>query len=280
MAEFNIQFAVPIVLASNGTITITLNDIGPTTYVATVNAGTYWNDRDHASASNLLKACATAMDTIDVGATWAASEATGDLEGRSRLKATRSDGNLVASLAFGGGFTALGGAALLGYAAGDIAPASPGTSFTSSWQADYLWIPHGPLPYCGDAHAEIEDVVVETMGDDGSSTRDFYASKTLIPIEVRDVPGALILPGFMTSEFSVDVDGLASDDPNVSWEHFMRLWRASSGSARLWPDRDDLTTYWSLTTLVEGLASVKAVAVRTEYAPLLYDLEMTGVVAP
>lgn len=247
MAYTKAQFTLPVVLATDGKIDITLNDAGPTVYTATVAAGTYHNNRNFSDATNLLKASSVAMATADLGASaWTPSEATGDLLGRPNLVSTRTDGLKVASLSFYGGFTALGGSGLLGFAAVDIAPAAPVTTFTGSKQADYLWLPN---------EFTLDDLKVP-RGTTRSAVSDFDGGSVIVGLGSYDIYGrtgeGIVIEGVYgakilhalndRSDHAAMVPGLVTGDHNVTLQNFWSYHRTTE-PIRYAKDRDTPSSY-------------------------------------
>lgn len=268
------QFSLPQAIA--GTVTIHFSDA--TTTAISVTSATRWNDRTLAAATDAWAYVVAALSSGDSGGTWAASEPSSGLLGRAAATRTPSDGKTVTKIVFSGGLTG----AMFGFSTDE--PTAAANVVTGTWQRSGLWLARGGRCYTPGSWGEDSDLVIETMSDDGSSTRDYYGTVTEVPIEIFMIPGALIYPDHNTST-RANINGLLTTDPNVSWQTFVKTWRdtdtsTASAACRYAPDRDTPTTYYSLNTLRQGLGRASASSRRTSKAPLLYRIQAVGVVAP
>lgn len=277
------QFALPFTVGGTATIRYT-DGVGVTTLAVNVTSATRYNDRTLATATDAWAYLIDTLNTADITRTYAATEPTTGLSGRCTVtESAITDARIILDITLSAGLTGqMFGfdSDVITFAGGNVLGPTGGSA-TGDHQRQHLWIARGALAFFAGHWDYKNSLVVEPQSNSGDTTRDDYGGPTLTPIAIARVPGCLVLRSHVTTELVLAIDGLAADDPNVTWEALAEHWRQNDISARYWPDDTDLATHYTLRTLSEGLGSALRVfsggAAGGSTAPLLYNFSGTGV---
>ncbi len=239
------QIAYPVTVPA-GTLRLHFTDL--TTKDLSITGGvSRYNARSTDEAVDALAYLAAQAEAADAptGGTWDAGEANGYYKGLPTLtNATRTDGKTLGSIEFRDGLSG----ALFGFDL-DTIVVSGGVA-VGLWQRRGLWLPSPVIdggPYAALIEPTTSDAVMLTESPDGSVTRDAGGRLTRWTIELEDLPPASVLPHYSEQlVWANEVYGVAGD-PNMALESWRRNFLDDDAdSFRLWPDHEDLSTFYDL----------------------------------
>jgi len=273
------QISLPITIPA-GSLTVDwavrANEIAPIS-----SSLGYSNRRYNAlGAGEIATTVLLALQALPVSGTWTLAERTG-IKGRVRLQCT--DTQTVTSLTLP---TGLG--AILGFASDTLTPTITGgvgawvSAFDAPYRARGLYIPEPEVEVYVDPY-DWRDVgtVIAAQAQTGAGTLDTYPTVRRRTLSVQYIGGYSGRASYVDAAFGAAV-GVDADDPNISWDEFVALWReqaapvatSQQGSARLALDTSAPQTY--RTVYLDALASWVADPAQSlrqvSLAPLLYEM--------
>jgi hypothetical protein len=270
------QLCLPITLGTSSSKQITINLDSSADEVFNMNPNTRYPDRTSSTSTSVL---AYMVDEINTGSalTWAGSYQTG-LKGRVRLSAVGGEG--VTSITLPQTI-----ADALGFASTTISRTSLNEAvgvYTSIFDAPYrmkgLYIPdpaeevfYNPYDF-----STVRNIL-STQSPSGQFVYSDYGSIRKRTIDVLFIRGFSGRECYVDAGFGTDY-GVNSNDPNISFEEFMELWRNTGGAARLYLNADSLgdgykTVYPDVRA--DYFADINAALEQVSEAPLRYRLTFT-----